>query len=88
MKLELSWWDGFAVSLLREAWSLSKHERGKKGERASLLVHVVGFYYFVIFLHLRLINTKQFESVGLCVPLKVVAKAWRLLSRVFLLRTW
>lgn len=82
IKLELFCWDRFAVSLLREAWSFSKDERGKKGERVSLQVCVVGllFYYFLC---LRPINTKQCESVGLCVPLKVVAKTWRHLSSIF-----
>lgn len=74
VKLELSCWNSFGVSLLWEAWSLCKHERGKKGEQASLLMHMVGFYYFFFFLSLRLIKTKQFESVGLCVSLKAVAK--------------
>lgn len=49
VKLELSCWDRFAGSLLREAWSLYKHERGKKGGHASLLMHVIGFYYFIFF---------------------------------------
>lgn len=30
IKLKLSCWHRFAVSLLREAWSLSKLERGKR----------------------------------------------------------
>lgn len=74
VKLELSCWDRCAVSLLREVWLLSKHERGKKGGHASLLMYVIGFYHIYFFLSLRLINTKQFESVGLCVFLKAVAK--------------
>lgn len=67
VKLELSCWNSFGVSLLWEAWSLCKHERGKKGEQASLLMHMVGFYYFFFFKS----QTDKNQTVWICGPVCV-----------------